>query len=215
MIGRAPTPYRMSVSAWKAVYPLLRRALPLALVAGVIAAILGGIAAAAVSAARPDVYVASAEFELVDQVHNGTTVSLSRTILAEQTLRILRDDGTAGSIAHQATAAKIDGSWVPGPGFGELSYQVKSEDPAAATKAATAVHDRAGFLGYGLMPSTVSQNDRPALDLIAVHKAAPAEATLAKTTAAGVVLGGFAGFALALLAAIPVRRPEREPEPTA
>jgi hypothetical protein len=148
-----------------------------------------------------------AVFDLVDYVHSGTIVSLSRAILAEQSVRILQD-GTAGTIAKRATSADIDGTWVTGPGFGQLSFRVESADPRAATAAATAVHDNAGFLGFRLMPENLDQEDKPALDLLPVQNAAPVQKSLLKTAAAGVLFGGFAGFSLALLAAVPMRRPE-------
>jgi pimeloyl-ACP methyl ester carboxylesterase len=213
VIGRTPALYRMSRSAWAAVLPLLRRGLRLALAAGLIGAAGGGLTAGMIAASRPDRYAAVAVFDLVDYVHSGTTVSLSRAILAEQTVRVLRD-GSAGTIASRATSAAIDGEWVPGPGFGQLSFRVESADPRAATAAATAVHDAAGFLGFGLMPQNLDQEDKPALDLLPVQKAAPVRKSLAKTAAAGVVFGGFAGFALALLVAVPVR-PARAAVPEA
>jgi hypothetical protein len=207
VIGRTPALYRISRSAWTAVFPLLRRGFPLALIAGLVAAIVGGAAAAAVSAARPDRYTAAAVFELVDYVHDGNTVSLSRGILAEQTVRLL-EQGTAETIATRAAPAHVAGEWVPGPGFGELSFRVESADPKSATAAATAVYDKAGFLGFGLMPTGIDQVDKPALDLLKVQKAAPTQASTVKVVAAGVLFSGFAGFALALLIVVPMRRPE-------
>jgi hypothetical protein len=208
VIGRTPALYRMSASAFRGVWPLLRRSLPLAALAGLLAAIAGGALSAAVAAARPDTYVAAAVFELVDHVHDGNTLSLNRSILAEQSIEYLRR-GAADEIAQKAAGGSdVEGEWVVGPGFGELSYRLSSSDARAASAAATAVYDAAGFLGFGLMPAS-PQLERPALDLLQVQKAAPAQKSGAVTAAAGAVFGGFAGFALALLVAVPMRR--REP----
>jgi hypothetical protein len=79
---------------------------------------------------------------------------------------------------------------------------VDSEDPEIATRVASAVYDQAGFLGNRLMRDDQA---KPALDLVAVRKAAPVHASMVKTTAAGIVFGAFAGFALVLLIALPMR----------
>jgi hypothetical protein len=113
-----------------------------------------------------------------------------------------------GRADEYATAAapedEFTGEWVSGPGFGEISYKVVSDDPDIAKAAAQAVYDNAGFLGFELaQPGTPPS----VLDLVTVKAPAPTRQSSAKTIAAAAVFGAFAGFAVTLLFAVPMRRP--------
>ncbi len=187
----------------------IRRSLPAALVVAVLAAVLAAGAAAAIVTTRPVHYTAAAEFDVLVQARAKQIKSLSRSkdLLAEQVMRTL-EDSRAGEYAHKgAGGVDISGEWVTGPGFGEISYVVTSDDPEAATAAAQAVHDNAGFLGFDLYPEGAPIS---AMDRLKVRAAAPSRQSMGKTVAGAAVLGGFAGLAMTLLLAVPIRRPRED-----
>jgi hypothetical protein len=201
MTGRSTT----RIQLLRDVAGSLRRSLPAAVVVALLSALVAAGVAAAVGANKPVRYTAAAEFDVLVLARAEEIKSLSqdRSLLAEQVMRTLHIS-RAGEYAARATPdADISGEWVAGPGFGEISYQVSSADPEAATAAAQAVYDNAGFLGFDLV---AEGQPKSAMDRLKVRPAAPDRQSTAKTVAAGAVLGGFAGFTLTLLFAVPVRR---------
>ena len=183
----------------------VRRALPLALVAAILGAIVAAGLGAALVAVNPVKYTAAAEFNVIGRSPEITPLSRSKGLTAEQVARGLKESRADEFAASAAPPDEYTAKWVPGPGFGEISYQVTSEDPEIATAAAQAVFDNAGFLGFRLAESG---REPSALDLIEVRKATPTRQSAAKTVAAAAVLGGFSGLALVLLFAVPLRRPQ-------
>jgi hypothetical protein len=187
----------------------LRRWLLTAIVVAVLGGALAAGTAAAVVTSKPVRYTAAAEFNVLVGARAKEIKSLSQNkgLLAEQVLRTLRIS-RADEYAKRATPGKdITGEWVAGPGFGEISYRITSPDADAATAAAQAVYDNAGFLGFDL---AAEGQPKSAMDPLQVRPAAPTRQSAAKTVAAGAVLGGFAGFALTLLFAVPMRRHRAE-----
>lgn len=183
----------------------VRRSLLVAVVVAILGGALAAGAAAAVVSGQPIEYTAAAEFDVLVNARAEEIKSLSRSkgLLAEQVMRTLRVS-RADEYAKRAAGGKdITGEWVAGPGFGEISYRITASDADAATAAAQAVYDNAGFLGFDL---AAKGQPKSAMDRLKVRPAAPARQSVAKTVAAGAVLGGFAGFALTLLLAVPVRR---------
>jgi hypothetical protein len=208
MNGRSSTTTGWTSRISREVAGALRRALPWALLAGLLGALVAGGGAAAVSAATPVRYVAAAEFKLIARDPNIAALSVNRGLLAEQVVRSLEESRADDYAAEAAPAGEFDGEWVTGPGFGELSYRVTSDDPDVATAAAQSVYDNAGFLGFDLVETGQPQS---ALDLLGVAKAAPDRKSATTTIGAAAVLGGFASFALVLLFAVPARRPVTAP----
>ncbi len=203
MNGRSATTSSSLLRAAGEILPSLRRALPLALVAGILGALVAAAGGAALIAATPVEYKASAEFNVIGRARDIQALSLSKGLIAEQVARSLESSKADEYAASAAPADKFTGEWIVDPKFGEVSYQVTSDDPEIATAAAQAVYDNAGFLGFKLADDG---RERSALDLVSVRKAAPSRQPAGKTIAAGGVLGGFAAFALVLLLALPMRR---------
>lgn len=210
MNGRYSTLPRYLSSVWGEVAGRLRRALPWALLAALVAGIVAGGVAAAIANAQPKRFAAAATFDVITRPPDEDAVSRSRGLLAEQVARALRDGRAEDLAATAAPRDEFTGEWVPGPGFGEISYRVESSDPTVAKEAAQAVFDQAGFLGSGLVKPG---QEWPSIDLLEVTEPAAVRPPPARTAAAGAVLGAFAGFALVLLFAVPIRRPEPLPQP--
>jgi hypothetical protein len=204
MNGRSSTTTRSTSRILREVAGTARRALPLAVVTALLGGILAAGLAAVVAATSPVHYTAAAEFDFLARPEAMEALSLNRSLLAEQVVRSLEKSRAPEYAASAAPKDEFTGKWVVGPGFGELSYEISSDDPKIATAAAQAVYDNAGFLGFDLVSAG---QPRPALDLVGVRPAAPTRQSAAKTVGAAGVLGGFAGFALALLLAVPARRP--------
>jgi F0F1-type ATP synthase membrane subunit c/vacuolar-type H+-ATPase subunit K len=177
----------------------------LALVVAILGALVAAAGSAALVAAKPARYTAAAEFNVVARSTDIQPLSRSKGLIAEQVARGLKSSRADEYAASGAPADEFTGKWIVGPAFGQISYQITSDDPEVATAAAQAVYDNAGFLGFDL-----TDIGRPpsVLDLVKVRKAAPTRQPAAKTIAAAAVLGGFAGFALVLLFAVPMRRPQ-------
>lgn len=176
----------------------------MALVVAVLAALAAAGIAAVVSSTVPVKYAAAAEFNVIARSKDIDAISLNRSIVAEQVLRHLRDGRAAEYAEAAAPKDRFTAEWVSGPGFGEISYKVVSDDPEVARAAAQAVYDNAGFLGFELPRRDAAPS---VLDLVAVKAPAPTRQSSAKTIAAAAVFGGFAGLALTLLFAVPMRRP--------
>lgn len=205
MNGRSATTSSSLLRAGREILPALRRALPLALVAGVLGALVAAAGGAALIAANPVEYKAAAEFNVIGRARDIQALSVNRGLIAEQVARSLKSSKADEYAAAAAPADKFTGEWIVGPKLGEVSYQITSDDPEIATAAAQAVYDNAGFLGFKLADDG---RQTSALDLVGVRKAAPSRQPASKTIAAGAVFGGFAGFALVLLFALPMRRPQ-------
>jgi hypothetical protein len=202
--ARSTASLRYLSSVRREVATPLKRSLPWALLVGILGALIAAGASAGVAAAHHDGYTASATFDVITRIPKTEALSRNRGLIAEQVARGL-ESGRADEIAARATkGGRFTGEWVTGPAFGEVSYKVESTDPEVAMAAAQAVHDEAGFLGSQLVRNG---QEWPALDLLEVTKATPTEPAVAKTVTAGAVLGGFSGFALVLLFAVPMRRP--------
>jgi hypothetical protein len=203
--GRTSTLSLYLSSVRREVVGPLRQALPWALVAAVLAAVVAGGAAAALAATHQNGYTAAASFDVIARPANVVQLSRNRGLTAEQVLRSLRSGRAHEIAASAAPAERFSSEWVPGPGFGQVSYQIRSTDPTVALAAARAVHDQAGFLGLKLVKEGAA---RPTLDLLDVAGPTPTEPANATTIGAGAALGAATAFVLALLFAVPIRRPE-------
>ena len=184
----------------------LRAWLPRACVAALVAGVVGGAASVAVAASQPDDYVARATFSVLHRPGDSEALSGSKAILAEQAARHLGRAGRADALATELVGSpsgddtpEYRGEWVAGPGFGQLSYEVTSSDPATATAVARAVYDHAGFLGLAL---SHDEQVAPLLDLEGATDAAATRAATAVVVGGGAALGACAGFFLVLLAAV-------------
>jgi len=208
MNGRSDTAISTTPQSSRELVRSLLRVLPMALVVAVLAAVVAAGIAAAVSSTVPVKYAAAAQFNVIARSADIDAISLSRGIVAEQVLRHLKDGRADEYAAAAAPKDKYTAEWVSGPGFGEISYKVVSDDPEVARAAAQAVYDNAGFLGFNLPRPDAAPS---VLDLVAVKAPAPTRQSSAKTIAAAAVFGGFAGFALTLLFAVPMRRPRTAP----
>jgi hypothetical protein len=204
MNGRSATSPSSLALARREVGLPVRRALPLALVAALLGALVAAAGSAALIAANPTRYTAAAEFTVVARATDIKPLSRSKGLIAEQVARALESSRADDYAATGADPDKFTGKWIVGPAFGQISYQITSDDPEVATAAAQAVYDHAGFLGFDL---TDAGRPPSVLDLVKVRKAAPTRQPVGKTIAAAVALGGFSGFALVLLFAVPMRRP--------
>jgi len=204
MNGRTSTTIGSTSGIWREVAGPLRRAVPWALVAAILGALVAGGIAAAVVAAHPVRYRAAAEFNVIVRAEEITALSVSKSLVAEQIVRTLENSRADEYAASAAPPEEFTAKWVVGPGYGEISYQVESDDPEVATKAAQAVFDNAGFLGFGLV---ADDQPRSALDLLEVRPAAPTRKSGTTTVAAAAFFGGVSAFALVLLLAVPPRRP--------
>lgn len=202
---RSPALTTYLSSLRQTVLPRLRRAFPLALVIGIAAALVAAGGAAVVAAAQPKRYTASAVFYVLARPPEIKAVSTNRALVAEQVAQALRS-GRADEIAATAAAGRtISGEWVNGPGFAEISYRVESADADAATDAARAVFDQAGYLGVNLIKT---KQPRPVLDLREATEAARVSKPAKTTVPIGAAVGGFSGLAISLLIAVPAGRRE-------
>jgi hypothetical protein len=188
----------------------LRRAIPWALLAALAAAVIAGAVTAAVATAQPKRFAAAATFDVITRPPDEDALSRNRGLIAEQVSRALRDGRAEDLAATAAPRDEFSGEWVQGPGFGEISYRVESSDRKVAEAAAQAVYDQAGFLGSRLVKPG---QEWPSIDLVEVTAAAPTRPAVTRTIAAGTALGAVTGFALVLLFAVPIRRPEPVADP--
>lgn len=153
-------------------------------------------------------YTSSVVFSVSKRSPDTRFVSHSKTIIAEQTARQLeRGPGVRAALtaANEINTDKTDASWVVGPGYGEVSLQVRSTDADAARVGTAAILTTA----RADLAALFSPDKRPASMKVLHRTSVSDETTSAWAVIAGAgIVGATTGFALFVAAGprIPANR---------